>query len=126
MINVSYYPKKKPKGTEIIKNSSSETLLEIVDNQLRFEDHVSNLCRKTRQRKNVREELLWVLTKDPVIAQFSYCPLIWMLATDIYKFKNNLSPDFMNKIFTERTHPYNISKDITLQAFNVKTILYST
>ena len=33
---------------------------------------------------------------------------VQLLATEIYKLMNNLSPGFMNKIFTERTHPYNI------------------
>ena len=41
-------------GTEIIKNSSNEKLLEItVDNKLIFEDHVSNLCGKARQKLNL-------------------------------------------------------------------------
>ena len=31
-----------------------------------------------------------------------------MLAIEIYKFYNNVSPGFINKIFTGRTHPYNI------------------
>ena len=44
------------------------------------------------------------------------------LATEIYKTKNNLSPEFMKEIFMERTQPYQLRKKTELKVSNVKTV----
>ena len=47
-------------------------------------------------------------------------------ATEIFKFKNNMSPTIMNRVFSATTHTYNLRNDTKLRTFNVKTVKYGT
>ena len=49
-----------------------------------------------------------------------------LLATEIYKVKNNLSPNIMNRIFSEKVHTYNLRNNTHLKSWNVKTVKYGT
>ena len=49
-----------------------------------------------------------------------------VLATEIFKFKNNMSPTIMNRVFSATTHTYNLRNDTKLRTFNVKTVKYGT
>ena len=51
---------------------------------------------------------------------------IQKLATEIYKVKNNLSPDFMRNIFSEIDKLYDLRKKNNLKTSNVKTVYYGT
>ena len=69
-------------------NSKSKKLLGItIDNNLTFNEHVSNLCKKASQKlhalarvsgyKNLAQ---WrTIMKSFINCQFGYCPLVWML-----------------------------------------------
>ena len=48
------------------------------------------------------------------------------LATEIYKVKNNLTPEFMKDIFTDMKHPYNLRKKPEFKTWNVQTVYCGT
>ena len=70
------------------KNSKSQKLLGVVlDNKLKFDIHVGNICQKSNRKLNTlarltnymelpkRRLLLNAFFKSP---QFNYCPVVWM------------------------------------------------
>ena len=71
-------------GEAQTKNSSSERLLGVtIDAKLRFEKHIKQISAKARAKlkalariANIKKKK--VLMKPFFMAQFSYCPLIWM------------------------------------------------
>ena len=75
-------------GDFIIDSSTCKKLLGITtDSKLRFDDHIQDLCKKANRklRALARATPYMNLRKRKVLmnaffdAQFSYCPLIWML-----------------------------------------------
>ena len=44
------------------------------------------------------------------------------LATEMFKIKNNLSPLFMNKVFSDSTNPYNLRNEPEFGTSNVHTV----
>ena len=74
-------------GVNTINCSASVKLLGIrIDNTLKFDEHVSSLCKKANQKLHALARVsnyipsakLKTLMKSFVISQFSYCPLVWM------------------------------------------------
>ena len=72
-----------------IKNSNKVTLLGIIiDKNLTFKTHISELCRRAsyklhslrRIRKYLTAEKLKLLANAFINSQFNYAPLIWMFA----------------------------------------------
>ena len=72
---------------EIIECSNSVKLLGVtLDNNLNFNDHISNLCKKASQKLHalarisnfMSKEKLRILMKAFIESQFGYCPLTWM------------------------------------------------
>ena len=70
-----------------IKRSSSKKLLGIlIDDKLTFNEHVSELCKKSSSRLHALSRISKYMTKDKLrtimdvflSSQFAYCPLIWM------------------------------------------------
>ena len=52
---------------------------------------------------------------------------IHLLATELFKVQNGLSPPFMNKIFVENAqHYYNLRKNTEFERNNVKTVYNET
>ena len=83
-----------------MKNSKEEKMLGvIIDNKLRFETHVKDLCKKASQKIWALSRLINYLndSKKKIISnaliksQFSYCPLLW---TFCFRLTNNM----INKI----------------------------
>ena len=75
-------------GQYEIHNSQSEKLLGItIDNNLTFNDHVADLCKKatkklhalTRVSRYMNTDKKRVIMKSFITSQFGYCPLVWML-----------------------------------------------
>ena len=71
-----------------IDNSSEEKLLGIlVYNQLKFDRHINNLCKKASNKLHalicishfMSKDKLRLLMQTFINSQFGYCPLIWML-----------------------------------------------
>ena len=74
-------------GMEDIPGEKSVKLLGItINNNLDFDEHVANLCKKASQKlfalariaPYMETSKLRILMKSFIEAQFSYCPLIWM------------------------------------------------
>ena len=143
-------------GDEMIWESKAEKLLGMtVDKNLKFDDHLTNLCKKACSKVSALARIVKILPfhkrhlilKTFIESQFSYCPLVWMfcsrkvnrkinhlharalrlvyddytssfdellckdkslsfhhrnihlVAIEIFKAKNNLSPPFMKDIF---------------------------
>ena len=70
-----------------IKNSKSERLLGItIDSNLKFDEHVRNLCSKASQKLHALARVSGFMNlpqrklvmKSFILSQFGYCPLIWM------------------------------------------------
>ena len=74
-------------GNCTVKNSHEEKLLGVlIDANLSFEKHVSNICRKasnklfalSRMSAYLGTDKLRLLMNAFVTSQFQYCPLVWM------------------------------------------------
>ena len=72
---------------EVILNENSIKLLGItIDNELKFNEHVSNLCKKASQKLHALARVaqyidspkLRILLKAFIESHFNYCPLVWM------------------------------------------------
>ena len=70
-----------------IESNTTEVLLGItIDNKLKFDDHISNLCKKAYQKLNALARLAYfvninqgrLIMKSFVESQFGYCSLISM------------------------------------------------
>ena len=71
----------------VIKNSHSEKLLGItIDSDLKFDEHITNICKKANQKlhalarvssfMNLRQRK--IIMNSFITSQFGYCPLVWM------------------------------------------------
>ena len=162
-----------------IPASKSVKLLGVqIDNNLDFNEHVSNICKKVSKKlhalrrvsQHMSKNKLRIIMKAFIESQFGYCPLVWMfhnrtlnnrinalhekalrlvyndsalsfenllsldesftihhrnlqkLATEMFKIKNNLSPLFMNKVFSDSTNPYNLRNAPEFGTSNVHTV----
>ena len=74
-------------GSEIIESSNSVELLGVtIDNNLKFIEHVSHLCKKGNQKlhalarisKYLCLEKRKLIMRTFIESQFNYCPLVWM------------------------------------------------
>ena len=72
---------------KVIECNKSVKLLGVtIDSRLRFDEHVSNLCKKASTKLHalarisnyMSQEKLRLLMKSFIESQYSYCPLIWM------------------------------------------------
>ena len=70
-----------------VYNSNCEKLLGVkFDNKLKFNEHVSGLCKKASQKLHVLARIAHymirkkrrIIMKAFINSQFGYCPLIWM------------------------------------------------
>ena len=142
-----------------ISSSRNEKLLGVkFDSKLTFDDHISELCKKTSRKIHALSRVTpymniskrCILMNAFFKSQFSYCPLVWMclsrannskinrlherclriiysdkqssfeallekdgsvsihnrniqiLATEMFKIKNDLSPEIMTELFEQR------------------------
>ena len=166
-----------------IWESNSEMLLGIlIDNSLKFDKHVLELCKKASRKLTALARLSKVLSfhKMKILmssffeSQFSYCPLIWMfhnrttnekinklherslrilykdnsssfnellkkeksvtmhvrniqlLAIEMYKVNNNLSPSFIVDMFPIKEASYNIRECTEFKRPRVNTVHWGT
>ena len=79
-------------GREVVK------LLGIkFDSKLRFDEHVSSLCKKASQKLHALARIstymcsskLKILMKSFILSQFGYCPIIWMFHSKILDHRKN-------------------------------------
>ena len=72
---------------QIIKEEDKVKLLGVtIDNQLKFDDHIKNMCKEAGKKINalariapyLNEDKRKLLMKTFVLTFFNYCPLVWM------------------------------------------------
>ena len=77
-------------GNETILETEEERLLGIlIDKDLKFDGHISNICKKVGNKISILAKLArylesskkCLLLKIFIESQFSYCPLIWMFCS---------------------------------------------
>ena len=74
-------------GDYVIENSKQQKLLGVLlDNDLKFDKHVDNLCNKASQKLSalcrvssyMNQNKKRIIMKAFINSQFGYCPLVWM------------------------------------------------
>ena len=89
-----------------IESSRSQKLLEIViDNKLKFELHIGNICQRVNRKLNEQERLTKYkeLLKRRISmsaffkAQFNYCPIVWMFHFRSLNNKINRLKDYLKR-----------------------------
>ena len=107
-----------------INNSRKIELLgSVIDNQLKFEKHIENLCKKASFKLHALRRIrkFWTVEKARILAnsQFNYAPLIWMFAnkTAINKILK-IHYRTLQVVYNEYHKPYEellqINKDISI------------
>ena len=96
-------------GEAIVKESSEEKLLGvIIDKNLIFKSHASNLCKKASQRTRVsafvNPDKLRLLMNSFIKSQLSYCPLIWMFHDRALNAKVNKIQERALRIVYKNSH----------------------
>ena len=74
---------------KIWKSNKVKFLRKTIDNKLKFDSHIANICFKANQKLSVLSRLATLLTFDRkqilfkafFESQFKYCPLIWMFCS---------------------------------------------
>ena len=104
-------------GGRIIGKSNQEKLLGItIDKNLKFDKHLTNLCKKasakvtalSRLIKIVPLEKKKVLMNSFITSQFSYCPLIWMFcySRNLNKRINHIHERGLRMVYQDYTSPF--------------------
>jgi len=75
-------------SSQHIWESSSQKLLGVtIDNEMKFDSHIANICSKVGRKISALARVCGFLSEDKKLvllnsfinSQFSYCPLIWMM-----------------------------------------------
>ena len=96
-------------GKEVVK------LLGIkIDSKLRFDDHVSSLCKKASQKLHALARIstymssrkLKILMKSFILSQFGYCPIIWMFHSKTLDHRINRLHERALRIIAQRLYTF--------------------
>ena len=120
----------------IIKCSDNEKLLGVtIDNKLKFEKHINNICGKASQKLNAlaRVSSYMDLPKRRLImkafinSQFGYCPLIWMNHSRTLNNRiNRIQERALRIVYNDRVSKFNelLEKDksVTIHSRNLQIL----
>ena len=113
-------------GNQIIWESSVERLLGLdIDNKLKFNKHLSEICKKTslkvtalnRLAKIVPFERKRIILNSFIESQFTHCPLVWMYCSrEMDKKINRIHKRALRLIYLDHTSSFEelLSKDGTV------------
>ena len=100
-----------------IYNSLSEKLLGVtIDNSLKFDIHVTNLCKKASQKLNALSRISSYmgiskrknLMKAFITSQFGYCPLVWMFHSRSLNNKiNHIHERALRVVYNDKQSSFN-------------------
>ena len=76
-------------GTKLPNSCKDKILGVIIDNELKFDPHISSMCKKAAQKLGVLNRISSLLDPEKeklvfnvvINSRFSYCPLIWMFTS---------------------------------------------
>ena len=119
-----------------IESNVKEVLLGIIiDRDLKFDDHVNNLCKKACQKLNALSRLAPFMNLDKRIiimkafieSQFGYCPLVWMFHSRSLNNKINRTHERALKItYNDKSSNFQelLDKDnsVTIHHRNIRTL----
>ena len=112
---------------EVIECSSSVKLLGvIIENNLKFNERVSNLCKKASQKLHALARIsiymcqgkLRILMKASIESQFGYCPLVWM-------FHSRDLNNRINRLYERALRLVYKNNNLTFEELLKKVIFYS-
>ena len=100
------------KENKQIRNSSCKKLLSVFfDSKLTFQSHIENICKKASQKLNTISRITPCIDFNKTrlavnaffMAQFNYCPLIWMCYNRTYNNKiNRLHEKCLRLIYNDK------------------------
>ena len=119
-----------------INNSKSEKLLGItIDNKLRFNEHVSGLCKKASQKLHALARVAnymntnkrSMIMKAFITSQFGYCPLVWMFhSRSLNNRINKIHERALRIVFNDKKSSFDelLKKDgsVTIHERNIQTL----
>ena len=122
------------------KSSTKEILLGItIDRDLKFDEHVNNLCKKACQKLNAFVHLAPFMNVDKkrmimkafIESQFGYCPLVWMFHSRSLNNKTNRIHETALRItYNDKSSSFQnlLQKDnlVTIHHGNIKILATET
>ena len=120
------------KGQLIPSNEHVKLLGVNIDNSLKFESHVKEICKKVNQkvyafgklRPYLEEQKSKLLLNSVVMSNFSYCPLIWLFCSKVanneinrthkralrtlYRYYESTSEELLDRDDIKTTHKKNL------------------
>ena len=123
-------------GNDLIWESKTVKLLGItIDNELKFDEHISNICKKAdrkltvlmRIKKYLDFEKLRILFKTFFESQFKYCPLTWMFYSRITNNKiNRLQERALRFVYDDYLSSFDelleLDNSFTVHHYNIQTL----
>ena len=123
-----------------IESNVKEVLLGIIiDRDLKFDDHVNNLCKKACQKLNALSRLAPFMNLDKRIiimkafieSQFGYCPLVWMFHSRSLNNKiNRIHEKALRITYNDKSSNFQalLDKDnsVTIHHRNIRTLAIET
>ena len=125
-------------GNDLIWESRTVKLLGItIDNELKFDEHISNICKKAqrkltilmRLKKYLDFEKLRILFKTFFESQFKYCPLTWVFYSRGTNNKiNRLQERALRFVYDDYSSSFDVllkqDKSFTIHHYNIQTLLH--
>jgi len=123
-------------GHDVIWESNSVKLLGVtIDNDLKFDKHVSNICLKANRKLSALARVSKFLSfqkrrtlfKSFIESQFKYCPIFWMFhGRQINKKINNLHERALRIVYNDTTTSFQDllikDKSFTIHHQNIQTL----
>ena len=123
-----------------IESNVKEVLLGIIiDRDLKFDDHVNNLCKKACQKLNALSRLAPFMNLDKrriimkafIESQFGYCPLVWMFHSRSLNNKmNRIHERALRITYNDKSSNFQelLDKDnsVTIHHRNIRTLAIET
>ena len=123
-------------GHDVIWESNSVKLLGVtIDNDLKFDKHVSNICLKANRKLSALARVSKFLSfqkrrtlfKSFIESQFKYCPIVWMFhGRQINKKINNLHERALRIVYNDTTTSFQDllikDKSFTIHHQNIQTL----
>ena len=120
----------------IIQNSESEKLLGIkIDNNLSFNEHVTELCTKASQKLHALERVSCFMTchhkrtimRAFINSQFGYCPLVWIFCSrNLNNRINRIHERALRTVYSDSISTFeellNRDKSVTIHIRNLQAL----